>query len=146
MQRIKIDETGLFISRPGFDVNNGNVARLVDPRFQLLSEHARGEALSNFSEGSGAGGWSRHRAQFNFPTLPFVPIVQWGLQRVSSNVVTYPEFIISDTTANSNEPGDKMRVGTNYVWAESAINQYTTAGGLFRLRVTVYNADSGLEP
>lgn len=148
-ERLRLNADGLVISRPGFNATNNDVAHLVDPRFRQLEQHYQGTA-SSVRVDSGSG-WSRHRATINFDELPYRPMVHFGMGWTSSglgvtnDVVRYPEYITSSTTASSIIPGGKYKNNPSSFWAEATINSSINTAGLFTLRATIYKADSGLE-
>ncbi len=147
-RRLAINSAGIFISRPGYDALDDSVVRLVEPDYPMLSQHTQGTATSVFTEGSSAGGWSRHRATFNFDELPYRPMVHFAMAYNSSgktlDTVQYPEYLISHTPSGSVVPGGRYKILTDRFWAEAIINSYVTANAKFRMIVTIYKADSGL--
>ncbi|MCP4381414.1 MAG: hypothetical protein GY798_08355 [Hyphomicrobiales bacterium] len=147
-RRVVMRSDGIFISRPGFDALDDSVARLVEPGFPMLSQHDQGTATSVFTQGNAGGGWSKHRATFNFAALPYKPMVHFGLAFFfggpTTDFVRYPEFLQSATSAGAVVPDGKYKIETDLFWAEAHLNTYTTSAGLFRMVVTVYKHDSGL--
>ena len=101
-RRIAITPAGLFIARPGNDALDATKPRLVEPRYRMLEQHARGSVLSSVR--THRGNYS-HTATITFPPLPYVPIVQFTVNELfflpvarlinRANRVTYPNYVSS---------------------------------------------------
>ncbi len=144
MRRLALTPDGIFVSRRGFDALNDRFARLVDPRYRMMEQHAQGEVTSIFQDGG--KGWSRHRAVFHFPVLPYRPIHHYAMtwNREPADTARYPNYLWSATTIGSAVPGGGAMIERDHLWVESSVHTNTRAPGLFRLRVTIMKADSGL--
>lgn len=143
MRRFALTPDGIFISRPGFDALNDRHVRLVEPRYRMLEQHANGSVTSSARRHRNV--WV-HTATIRFTPLPYVPIVQFTVNRNSQ--VIYPSHVVSETT--------KVRFPNGFTFTDSLLGRVnvtrssiTYEGQLnspvpVRFDATIMKANSGL--
>ena len=142
-RRVAIMPDGLFISRPGNDALDATKLRLVEPRYRMLEQHASGSVTSSARRDRDV---FVHTATIRFPQLPYVPIVQFTVNR--SNQVIYPNHVVSETKGVRFPNGVTY---TDYLFGRVSVtrNAVTYEGQLnsavpVRFDATIMKARSGL--
>jgi hypothetical protein len=83
-----LNDYGMFISKPGYDVNNTGTNFLLDSRYRTLSIHAFGKVAMSRSQG--VGGNTIWWQEITFPDLGYRPVFFGNINLDTSNSLGIP--------------------------------------------------------
>lgn len=101
------NEHGIWVSRPGQTVQDGG-PYLMSSVADMLKIHAQGSVPAPGLYNSG-GLWS-HNVEVEFPELPFIPLVFWGIKTSEAEPFQFPPNLDDSQTYNGTTLGNLIPV------------------------------------